>query len=85
MNMSCDETMSALRVISDLLVAGVYVVFWYTGHGFNIGNTDYILPVDAHNPINPHQCIAIATISDLLQSKLCRVFVFFNCCRTKYV
>ena len=81
-NLSCDETMRALHLICDLLVAGVYVVFAYTGHGCNIGNADYILPIDAHHPVDLNQCIASVTVCERLQSKLCRVFMIMNCCRT---
>ena len=84
-NLSCRETMSMLKLVSDMLVAGAYVVFAYTGHGCNVGNTDYIVPVDAHDPVNPNECVASSTISEYLQSKLCRVFMIMNCCRTKYV
>ena len=80
-DMNCAETMHALKLVSDLLVAGVYVVFAYSGHGCRI-HTDYIIPVDASYPIDPVQCIACDTVCEHLQSKLCRVFLIMNCCRS---
>ena len=83
-NLRNDETMNALKIFIDLLVAGVYAVFAYVGHGCSLHGNDYIIPIDAHNPIKPSDCIAIATVSELLQSKLCRVFLIINCCRNQY-
>lgn len=77
--------MHALKSVKDLLVAGVYVVCVYSGHGCTIQTTNFIIPVDAHTPINPSQCIAHDTVCEYLQSKLCRVFLIMNCCSSRYV
>ena len=74
--------MMALEFITNMLVPGAYVVFAYSGHGCNLRNTDYIIPIDAHCPIDPHQCVASATVCEHLQLKLCRVFLLMNCCRS---
>ena len=72
----------ALQNFYSLLVPGVYAVFAYTGHGFSYHSEDYIVPVDAQGP-NPHHCFGVKIICDHLQQLMCRVFVIFNCCRSR--
>ena len=77
----CAETNSALKFITEMLVPGAYVVFAYSGHGCNCGNTDYIIPIDAPRETDINMYIASSTVCEQLQSKLCRVFLLMNCCR----
>ena len=78
-----NEVMEALEKICRKLDAGMYVLLYYSGHGFQHQNVDYIMPVDASFPIQCDACISVDHITYKLQKTKSKVFVFFDCCRVK--
>ena len=79
------EIMKILDYFCRLLDSGVYVVFYYSGHGFSYQNMNYIMPVDVTLPISCDACIPAELVSYRLQVTKSKVFMFLDCCRVRYV
>ena len=80
-----DEMMEILDYFCSLLDFGVYVVFYYSGHGFSYHDMNYIMPVDVTVPISCDACIPAELVSYQLQLTKSKVFMFLDCCRVRYV
>ena len=78
-----NEVMEVLAKICCTLDAGMYVLLYYSGHGFQHQNVDYIMPVDASFPIQCGGCISVDNITFRLQKTKSKVFLFFDSCRVK--
>ena len=79
------EMMKILDHFCCLLDSGVYIVFYYSGHGFSYQNMNYIMPVDVTLPISCDACIPAEFVSNRLQLTKSKVFMFLDCCRVRYV
>lgn len=85
-DLSYPEIWIALQRICSLLGPGVYLFFYYSGHGFHfkLRSYDYIMPVDAtKNPIKCSECFSVPFIVKKFQETLCKAFVFFDSCRSR--
>ena len=85
-DLSLMETMSALDKICSLLGPGIYLFFYYSGHGFHYQRyaIDYIIPIDIPaNPLKCSECLSTNYITNKFQMTLCKVFTFFDSCRAR--
>ena len=65
-----------------LLSAGVYGLFYYTGHGFSVGKMSYLMPVDSRSgDCDANECIGSDWITRAMQETLCRAVIILDCCR----
>ena len=81
-NLTHTEMMQALEKFYELLsVAGIYALFYYSGHGFTGHNKDYLVPVDAELPLRSSYNINVEGIIKQMQTKLSRAIVVLDCCR----
>ena len=85
-NLTFKETMKILEMFCKLANhPGIYVVFYYSGHGFDFHNVDYIMPIDAQVPIDCDQCVSGNLITTWLKNTKGKVYVLLDCCRSTYV
>ena len=84
-DLNSEETMDVLDKVSRLLGPGMFLFFYYSGHGFNSVRTsmDYIVPVDASSPLKCVECISSNLVTGKFQRTLCKCFMFFDCCRVR--
>jgi hypothetical protein len=71
-NMTQRDLLTSIREFENKLRGGDEVVFYYAGHGVQIGNTNYLLPVDVGNSSASQvrdQSVALQTILDRLSEK----------------
>ncbi len=84
-DLSLNEIMHLIAKICALLGPGVYLFFYYSGHGFHYQRfgIDYIIPIDVRNEpsLRCSECLSISYITHQFQMTLCKVFTFFDCCR----
>lgn len=64
---------------------GTYVIFYYSGHGFDHRNVEYLMPVDARIPLECDKCISADYVTFRLQKTMSKVFMFLDCCRLRLV
>ncbi|CAI8013626.1 Mucosa-associated lymphoid tissue lymphoma translocation protein 1 [Geodia barretti] len=81
-NLKLLEMKQVLDWFYSLLSPGVYGLFYYSGHGFHVGSTSYLMPVDrqASDP-DTNSCIGTNSISHDMQKTLCRAVLVLDCCR----
>ena len=85
-DLSCVDMMRVFEEFCSLIHTwGMYVVFYYSGHGFDYQNVEYLMPVDATIPLECDKCISADYVTCCLQKTLSKVFVFLDCCRTRLV
>lgn len=71
-NVSQRDLLTSIREFENKLRGGDEVVFYYAGHGVQLGNTNYLLPVDVGNSSASQvrdQAIPLQTILDRLSEK----------------
>jgi hypothetical protein len=71
-NVTQRDLLTSIREFENKLRGGDEVVFYYAGHGVQIGNTNYLLPVDVGNSSASQirdQSVALQTILDRLSEK----------------
>ncbi|XP_063685099.1 uncharacterized protein LOC134819218 [Bolinopsis microptera] len=56
-NLTRDEMIAACDNFYKLLSTGVYGVFYFAGHGFEIAGENYLVPVDAPSTVRIEHCI----------------------------
>ena len=79
------EMMKALDQFYKYLQSGVYAVFYFSGHGFNVNNITYLMPTDAKKePLNCNQCISSKTIQNRIQEKCAIGVALLDCCKVRY-
>ena len=54
----------AIHYFLSLLGRGVYALFFFAGHGFEVGNHQYLMSVDASADHNPKECVCVQTLKD---------------------
>ena len=83
-NLRLQEMNNFLNRFCELLVdAGIYTVFYYTGHGFEHQNVDYIMPVNAQMPLRCDECYSVNYIAAKLQERKGKVFMFLDSYRVR--
>ena len=81
-NLRLSEMNKVLNWFYNLLGPGVYGLFYYSGHGFHVGSTSYLMPVDIQTPeTNIDDCVGSNCIAYEMQKKLCRAILVLDCCR----
>ena len=86
-NLRHSEIMRALEVFYEMLaVPGIYALFYYSGRGFQTPEgRNYLVPVDAKQPLHLCHTINVDGIIGQMQQKLSRVIVFFRLLQNHYV
>ena len=81
-NLGLTEMNDVINWFCSLLSAGVYGLFYFSGHGFNSGITSYLMPVDSPegNP-NAVLCVATDVIANRMQKTFCRAVMVLDCCQ----
>ncbi|CAE1297159.1 MALT1 [Acanthosepion pharaonis] len=84
-NLTLNEMESAIMKFIEMLDKGVYGVFYYAGHGFEVNGDpySYLTPVDAPTGCNIKSCLQAEKIQELMASKkpaLCCLIL--DICRT---
>ena len=76
------QMIKAVDYFCSLLDKHMYAIFYYSGHGVEVNNTTYFVPVDIDekNP-NPIQYINSDSIQSKLQRTYAKVIMIFDCCR----
>ena len=83
-NLNSTEMVTVLKRFCELLVdAGMYAVFYYSGHGFVHQNVEYIIPVDAGRPLKCDHCLSSDEVASQLQRTKSKVFMFLDSCRVR--
>ena len=81
-NLKLMEMADVINWFCGLLSAGVYGLFYYSGHGFSSGSTSYLMPVDSLDGVpDKRACIATDFIGNKMQKTLCRAILVLDCCR----
>ena len=70
-NLTLNEMESAIMKFVEMLDEGVYGVFYYAGHGFEVNGDpySYLTPVDAPTGCNIKSCLQAEKIQELMVSK----------------
>ena len=83
-NLNSIEMVAVLKRFCELLVdAGMYAVFYYSGHGFVHQHVEYMIPVDANRPLECDRCISCEEVASQLQRTKSKVFMFLDSCRVR--
>lgn len=81
-NLQLKEMDEVIKWFCSLLSAGMYGLFYYSGHGFSIGNISYLMPVDCpEGPTDTHVCIATDLTGNRMQKSACQAIMVLDCCR----
>ena len=84
-NLTAHEMKAAIAYFISLLRAGVYGIFYFAGHGFEVNGESYLLPVDFGVP-DEHidQCIRAKDVLFKMQTKGAKFsFMILDVCRTE--
>ena len=81
-NLRLSEMKEVMTWFFGLLSAGVYGLFYYSGHGFSVSKMSYLMPVDlpSGDP-DATECIGSDWITSTMQKTLCRAVIVLDCCR----
>ena len=85
-NLSLREMKTALRDFADRLEAGDLALFYYSGHGVQVDNENFLLPVDYESGTRqdevPYEALAANRVQDMLEGTSARVRVLvLDACR----
>ena len=81
-NLGLVEMKQVLNWFYSLLPPGVYGLFYYSGHGFHVANTSYLMPVDITSAYpDANNCIGSNSIAHHMQKTRCRAVLVLDCCR----
>ena len=77
-----EETKAALKSFQGAIGEADVVVFFYSGHGFQAGGNNYLVPIGGS--IEPSTCLAVEDVVQgmVLAPKAVKV-IFLNACRTR--
>ncbi|CAI4232196.1 unnamed protein product [Auanema sp. JU1783] len=89
-DLTLSEMKMMVRQYTKLLGTGVYAVFYFVGHGFEVNGQCYLLPVDApKEPHHPDNCLSLDWILaefapfnpslNLLLLDVCRKYIPIDC------
>jgi hypothetical protein len=82
LNLRLSEMKEVLTWFYSLLSAGVYGLFYYSGHGFNVNNISYLMPVDLQSgEPRTNTCIGSDSVAHHMQKTLCRAVIVLDCCQ----
>ena len=74
----------ALRQFCQLLVEDTYAVFYFAGHGFELGGLSYLMPIDATISYKASENLAASEVLVAMQGTRAKQYVvLLDCCRTE--
>ena len=83
-DLTFSQLINAVNYFCSLLNNGMYAMFYYSGHGVEVNNTTYFVPIDAdEQDIKVVQLNNSDLIMNKLQSTSAKVIMVLNCCREK--
>lgn len=81
-NLRLTEMDSIIKWFCSLLSAGMYGLFYFTGHGFKTGSSSYLMPVDLPEGSNDtKKCVPTDYIAHSMQKKACQAIMVLDCCQ----
>ena len=81
-NLRLTEMNDVINWFCSLLSAGVYGLFYFSGHRFNSGSTSYLMPVDSPDgPPTTIMCVATDLVAHKMQTTACRAVMVLDCCQ----
>ena len=84
-NLTLEEMKQALKLFYALLDEGMYALFYYAGHGFEIGTHNYLMPVEASESYLPEESLDAWSVIQTMQAKNNKLnVILLDCCRTRY-
>lgn len=66
-DLNLEEMQLFVREYKRLLGDGVYALFYFAGHGFEVAGECYLLPVDAPRNFRPEHCVSVNWIQQTLK------------------
>ncbi len=67
-----------------LLGKNVYALFFFAGHGFELHNMNYMMPVDAAVEKNPQHCLCAQQVLERMQASGAKLsIVLLDMCRVQ--
>ena len=76
----------AVNLFYALLDEGMYALFYYAGHGFEIETHNYLMPVEATPRYVASESLDAWSVVQTMQAKNTKLnVILLDCCRTRYV
>jgi mucosa-associated lymphoid tissue lymphoma translocation protein 1 len=83
-NLTKEEMDHAIAYFLSLLGEGVYALFFFAGHGFEVDNRQYLMSVDASAHHNPKECVCVQSLKDSMHTSGSKLNVLLlDMCRDK--
>ena len=74
----------AVDYFTSLIGKNVYALFFFAGHGFELQNVNYMMPVDAAMDKNPQHCLCAQAVLDRMQGQGAKLsVVLLDMCRVQ--
>ena len=81
LDLTYDEMIKALGHFYGFLKAGVYAVFYFSGHGFSCNDITYLMPIDAaRDPLKCDSNISAKNIKYNMQETPATGLSLLDCC-----
>lgn len=81
-NLNKQEMDEAVNYLTSLLGKNVYALFFFAGHGFRLGNQEYMMAVDASPDKDPSYCVCAQEVLDCMQGQGAKLsVVILDMCR----
>ena len=72
----------AVQYFETLIGKNVYALFFFAGHGFELGHLNYMMAVDATMDKNPDHCLCAQDVLKRMQSRGAKLsVVLIDACR----
>ncbi|XP_028813523.1 mucosa-associated lymphoid tissue lymphoma translocation protein 1 isoform X3 [Denticeps clupeoides] len=85
LDLSRAEMDAAIERFLQLLVKGVYAIFYYAGHGYENSGRNYLVPVDAPRPYCTGNCVCVQRVMQRMQEQQAVLSVILlDTCRKWY-
>ncbi|KAK0070362.1 mucosa-associated lymphoid tissue lymphoma translocation protein 1 [Biomphalaria pfeifferi] len=86
LNLTKSELLAAVDEFSKLVWKGVYCVFYFCGHGYEVSNQCFLVPVDAPFMYQHPECVAANSIFDCLLKRDPQICcMILDICRKPYI